>query len=375
MTETGSAWQDERVRSVRELPVRTRYPRTVGRNAKLGGHGPGPDARLLVIEAGGAVGQGLLEGERRPLPDLVGRPLGEFFDAGTGVTDPALAAMDAALHDLVARLLEVPVYRLLGAVGDRTVSCYSGAIYLDDLDPDDAPRGVAAVLAECAADHAAGFRDFKLKIGRGYRWMEAEAGLRRDIEVTRAVRAAYPEARLLVDANNGYDVAGFLRYLEQVTDCDLFWVEEPFQEDEHDLLRLRTFLREHMPGTRIADGEHDPDEEHVLRLAELGLLDVLLMDVLSYGITAWRRLMPTLRRLGVEASPHAWGHPVKTLYTAQLAAGLGNVVTVEGVPGETGLPGDTGASGDTDGVGTASYGLAEGTLIVSDRPGFGVTIG
>lgn len=341
--------------------MRTRYPRTIGRNARLGGHGQGPTGRLVVIEAGGAVGQGLVEGGGCPFHDLVGRPLGEVFDVETGVTDPAVAGMDAALHDLVARLLDVPVHRLLGSAGDRTVRCYSGALYFDDLDPEDVPRGIAAVLAECADDHAAGFRDFKLKIGRGHRWMDAEAGLRRDIEVTRAVRAAYPEARLLVDANNGYDVAGFMRYLEQVADCDLFWVEEPFHENERDLLRLRSFLREHMPNTRIADGEHEPDEEHLLRLAERGLVDVLLMDVLSYGITAWRRLMPVLRELGVEASPHAWGHPLKTLYAAQLAAGLGSVVLVEGVPG------------DTEGVGVANYGLHEGLLTVPDRPGFGVT--
>ena len=357
------SWQQQRVRSVERVHVRTRYPRTIGRNARLGSHGPGPTSSMAVIETeDGVLGQGIIEGSGTPLPDLTGRALGDIFDADTGVTDPAALRLDLALHDLVARLLDVPVFGLLGARGDRSIRCYSGAIYLDDLDPQDAPRGIAAVLENCASDNAAGFRDFKLKIGRGARWMDADAGLRRDIEVTRAVREAYPDARILVDANNGYSVDGFLRYLDGVLDCELFWVEEPFQEDETDLLRLRTYLRERDDRIRIADGEFEPDEQQLLVLAERGLLDVLLMDVCSYGFTAWRRLMPTLGELGVEASPHAWGLPLKSLYAAQLAAGLGNVVTVEGVPGNTAQ------------IGTTSYHLTDGMLTVPDHPGFGVVV-
>ncbi|WP_420110676.1 enolase C-terminal domain-like protein, partial [Pseudactinotalea sp.] len=145
-------------------------------------------------------------------------------------------------------------------------------------------------------------------------------------------------------------------------DCDLFWVEEPFQEDAEGLRVLRDYLVSSGSSTLIADGEFEPDEAQLLELAEAGLIDVMLMDVVSYGLTAWRRIMPTLASLDVAASPHAWGMPLKSLYAAQMAAGLGNVLTVEGVPG------------GTDGIDTAGYRFSDGVITVPDSPGFALPV-
>ena len=100
----------------------------------------------------------------------------------------------------------------------------------------------------------------------------------------------------------------------------------------------------------------------LLPIARRGDLDVLLMDVMSFGVTRWRQTMPAVREAGVVASPHAWGRPVKTLYAAQLAAGLGSVEVVEGVPGMTA------------GVDTSAYEFTDGRLTVPDRPGFGLPV-
>lgn len=338
--------------------VRSRYPRAVGRNARLGSHGSGGEQRVVQVTTGdGASGWGLATGPLDPVRALVGRPLDSLFDPGAGVLDPAAACLDFALHDLAGRLLGKPVYALLGGAGPTRSTCYDGAIYLDDLDD---PAGVQVVLDNVARDHTLGYTAFKLKIGRGNRWMPREEGLRRDIEVTRAVRAAYPQARILVDANDGYDAAGFVRYLEAVADCDLFWVEEPFPETIADLAVLRECPA--LGRTLVADGEYEPDVPALLELAGQKLLDVLLMDMVSYGLTAWRAIMPRLREIGVRASPHAWGVPLKTLYAAQVAAGLGNVVTIEGVPGTM------------EGLDCSGYALHEGVLSVPDAPGFGIAL-
>ena len=51
----------------------------------------------------------------------------------------------------------------------------------------------------------AGFLAFKIKVGRGYKWMEREAGLKRDIEVIHAIRELIgPHLGIMIDANNGY---------------------------------------------------------------------------------------------------------------------------------------------------------------------------
>jgi L-alanine-DL-glutamate epimerase-like enolase superfamily enzyme len=343
--------------------VRTRYPRTVGRNARLGSHGSGGDTPVVVLETDtGHRGWGMVEGPPADVSALVGRPVAELIDPAVGVLDPSLYWLDIALHDLAGVLLDLPVHRMLGAAGSPTTPVYDGAIYFDDLDPDEQPRGLEIVLANCAADAAAGYGAFKLKIGRGNRWMDRASGDQRDIDVTRAVRKAWPEARILVDANDGYDCTGFLNYVDAVADCELYWIEEPFLDDAADLARLRAHLDAVSPDTLIADGETSPDVEQVLTIAAHGHVDVLLMDVLSFGVTRWRQLMPQAREIGVRASPHAWGRPLKTRYAAQLAAGLGNVPIIEGVPGHTA------------GVDTGSYRFTGGAVTVPDLPGFGLPV-
>jgi D-galactarolactone cycloisomerase len=352
-----------RITRVDHAQVTTVYPRTVGRNAKLGSHGAGFASPIVVLHTDdGETGWGLAPGPRTPDDLVVGRAVEELIDPAVGIREPGLVAFDFALHDLAGRLLDVPVRSMLGDAGPSVLPVYDGAIYFDDLDPDDAPRGVATTLATCAADAELGYRAFKLKIGRGNRWMTRAQGDARDIEVTRAVRAAFPDARLLVDANDGYDVDGMLRYVDAVADCGLYWIEEPFLDDAAALRRLRDHLTDVSPGTLIAEGETSPDLEQLIGFGRDGVMDVVLLDVVSYGFSAWRAVMPRFADLGVVGSPHAWGLPLKTLYAAQLAAGLGNIAVVEGVPGVTVEPD------------TSAYTFADGMLTVPDLPGFGVPL-
>jgi L-alanine-DL-glutamate epimerase-like enolase superfamily enzyme len=356
---------DPTITRVELVDLPTRYPRTVGRNARLGSHDSGGISRVAVLSTDTArTGWGLVE--QTPAGDwdglVVGRALSELIDPGTGIREQALGFLDVPLHDLLGQVLDQPVHALLGSGGETIVEVYDGAIYFDDLDPDDDPRGGAVLLDQCHADAALGYRAFKLKIGRGHRWLDLAAGDRRDIEITRAVRDAFPTAKILVDANDGYDLDGIRRYLEAVADVGLYWVEEPFTDDAGDLAELRAHLDAVSPATLIAEGETDPDVASLLPIAGRGHLDVLLMDVMSFGLTPWRRITPTLVELGVSASPHAWGRPLKTIYAAHLAAGLGNVAIVEGVPGAT------------DGVDTSAHVFADGRLALSERPGFGLPV-
>ncbi len=359
------------ITEVTTAQVGHRYLRPIGRNSFRGRLRRDGVAAVHVVRTNhGAAGWGLPLHVGGDPGLLAGRNLAEVFDPAVGVTDPAFALLDHALHDLAGRILGLPVYAMLGARAPMP-RCYSGGIYFDDLDPEDRPSGLAAIAANLDQDHAFGFRDFKLKLGRGYRWMPAAEGLRRDIEVTRFTRERFPQARILVDPNDGYSPRTVAEYLDAVADCDLYWLEEPFPERVEDM----RFLREHLDrlGQRgrlgrlgrpplVADGEYEPDERHVLRLAREKLLDVALMDVLGYGITAWRRVMPALAAVGAQASPHAWGLPLKTVYAAHVAAGLGNVEVVEGVPALT------------LGVDNQGYVLTHGHIHLSDRPGYGIDL-
>lgn len=87
-----------------------------------------------------------------------------------------------------------------------------------------------------------------------------------------------------------------------------------------------------------------------------------ITDIEGLGFTNWRQLMPELKQWGVQASPHAWGSLLKTYYTAHLAGGLGNTVTIEGV---------TSTSDDVD---FSGYTIKNGLLIPPPEAGFGMTL-
>ena len=338
-----------------------RWPRLVGKNARLDVHGRGPKVRVVKITTDkGASGWGALRG-RLPAT-LKGRRLTDVFDPAVGVTKTDALPLDFALHDLAGVILKMPVYKMLGEHGPKSTPCYSGMIYFDDLEPPGKPRGIDVVLRNCRADFKRGYRQLKVKIGRGHKWMKPEPGLRRDVAVTKAIARELPKAEILVDGNNGFTLKQIQRYLEGIGDVKLFWIEEPFHETVDDYVKLREWLKSTGRKTLLADGEARPDWKVLNELSRRKILDVQLVDIVGYGFTAWRKLMLSLKKQGVKASPHAWGHVLKTYYTSHLARGLGNVVTVEGV------------TCDCDRVDFGKHSLQDGRLTPSPDAGFGMKL-
>jgi len=356
-----------KIQSVTFDDVRMQYPRFVGKNARLDVHGFGPRLVICTITTDkGAKGWASLRGGRneaqRLVPELVGKKLSDVFKVNVGITDDRYLPFDIALHDLAGVALNKPVYALLGRDQPFTTKYYSGMIYFDDLEPAHAPGGIDKVLANCRYDYDYGYRQFKLKIGRGHRWMAQKEGLARDIEVTKAVAKAFPDCEILVDGNNGFTVNEFTAYLEGIGNTPLFWIEEPFHETVEDYRKLREWMAKANVKSLLAEGEADPDPALLDTLMQQKLMDVHISDIEGLGFTNWRKLMPSLIQYGVQASPHAWGSLLKSFYTAHMAGGLGNTVTIEGV---------TSTSDDVD---LSRYVIKDGNLIPPDAPGFGLEL-
>jgi len=308
---------------------------------------------------------------------FVGRRVSDLFDLQRGTTEEAFHEIDLPLHDLVGHILGKPVSALLGGAGPKEVPIYSGAVYFDDLEPPNKPRGIAGVLASCQQDYEAGYRAFKLKIGRGFKWMPRKEGIRRDIEVSRAVRARFPDCKILVDANNGYTCEDFLGYVTGVKDCGLYCIEEPFQENRQDLLKLREHMAKVGCKALIMEGESRSERakkpwrygdysrrhlETLFALAKEKLVHVFNLDLGIVGFTRWRHVMPELAKAGILASPHTWMWTPRPYYSAHLAGGVGNVAIVEGIPGRA------------KGIDYSAYKFVKGRLVVPDAPGFGLTL-
>lgn len=368
---------EHRLASMEARTLRDHFPRRVGRNAKGNPAGGGGSYRIRVLTTDkGVSGWAMSWMPDERVAGLVGKTISELFDLENGASQEAMG-IALPLYDLAGNILGEPVYKILGSQGPTEIPIYSGAIYFDDLEPENAPRGIDGVLASCQQDYDAGYRAFKLKIGRGFKWMPEAEGIQRDIQVTQAVHKRFPDCKILVDANDGYIVDDFCRYLEAVADCDLYWIEEPFREERDDLLKLREHMDKIGCRALIAEGEGRTDHrdppgpyggytaEHIdslYALAEEDLVDVLLLDLGIVGFTRYRYIMPKLKEAGVMASPHTWMWTPRSYYTAQLAAGVGNVVIVEGIPGVA------------TGVDYSAYKFVDGKIVVPDAPGFGLSL-
>jgi D-galactarolactone cycloisomerase len=347
--------------------VKLKYPRQVGKNARLDIHGWGPESGIHILYTDkGASGWGLNRGSQKALTEnfslIKGRNISELIIPESGITSPELEGFDFSLYDLAGKILDKPVYRLLGKRRPETHNCYSGMIYFDDLEPAEKPAGPDKLLEECRYDYNYGYRQFKLKIGRGNKWMEKEKGLQRDIEVTRLISQTYPDCDILIDGNNGFTIEEFLRYLEGIQGVKLFWIEEPFHETIEDYIKLNSWLRVHNLNPLLADGEANPDEEVLKQLGSQKIIKVMLQDISGMGFTKWIKHIRNLRAQRLLASPHAWGSAIKTNYIAQLGGAFANMATIEGV---------TCTSDDAD---LTDYKLRKGKLIPSSKPGFGMDL-
>lgn len=354
-----------------------RYARSIGRNrkGKRIGRGFGRPIRVITTDQGvkGGAMSGLTDDQARR---FVGANVSDLFDLTQGTADEA-RLLDFAIHDLVGQILNRPVCDLLGNHGSRKVPIYSAAIYFDDLEESGKPRGVDRLLASCQDDYDHGYRAFKLKLGRGLQCMPRQAGQQRDIDVTLAVRERFSDCKIVVDANNSYSVDDFLNYVTGVKNAGLYIIEEPFPETRDDLRRLRDHMASVGCKALIMEGESGggPAEQlwrygacsrkhidQLYALAEEGLVDVFNMDLSGVGLTQWRRVMPELVKAGVTASPHTWAGTPRPYYCAHLAAGVGNVLIVEGIPGTA------------TGMDYSAWKFDNGNLVVPDEAGFGLRL-
>ena len=365
-------WKDtlkqHRISRITFKEFRGRYPRLHGKNAVKTYHGFGGSVLIAQIETDqGAGGWGAL---CRDLAQAVatrellqGKFVSEVFDPATGILDDRLVPFDIALHDLAGVILNIPVSKMMNPNAKSIARVYDGAIYMNDIIPENKPQGIERILLDCADDWALGHRMFKIKIGRGYKWMGHDEGMMRDVKVVRLIHEQHPGAAILVDANDGYSVADAIYFMQQIEGVPLYWFEEPFLEDEARDRELHDFLNIYRPGTMIADGENKPDIPLLLDLASKKLVDVLQPDVCGFGFTAWRKLMPFIAEHGYLASPHAWGDVVKTNYCAHLAAAWPHhIPCIEAV------------LGTSEGIDGSGYCLEESILTIPNKPGFGMDL-
>ncbi len=204
-----------------------------------------------------------------------------------GIASMAISAVDTALWDLKARLLELPLSMLLGSVRESVPVYGSGGFTAYSAERLESQLG-GWVLA--------GIPRVKMKIG---------SSPVDDPGRVRAAREAIgPNAELYVDANGAYSRKQALALAERfAADANVAWFEEPVSSD--DLVGLR-LLRDRAPARiQVAAGEYGYDVVYFRRMLEAGAVDVLQADVTRCGgITELLRVDALCVAHGVPLSLH-----------------------------------------------------------------------
>jgi len=176
-----------------------------------------------------------------------------------GIASMAISAVDVAMWDLKARLLDVPLVSLLGAARSAVPVYGSGGFtsYSNDQ-----------LRAQLSGWVEMGIPRVKMKIGR-----DAIA----DVDRVRVARRAIgDDAELFVDANGGYERKQALAQADRFAESRVSWFEEPVYHGDLDGLR---FCRDHAPaGMEISVGEYGYEPSMFAAIVDAGAADVLQAD-------------------------------------------------------------------------------------------------
>ena len=204
-----------------------------------------------------------------------------------GVAATAISAVDAALWDLKAKLLGLPLCRLLGRVREAVPIYGSG--------------GFTSYDDAALCDQLGGWvrRD-------GCRWVKMKIGSDpdRDPDRVAAAREAIGDAGLFVDANGAFGVPQALALAGRFrTDHQVAWFEEPVSSD--DLAGLATMRARAPDGMDIAAGEYGYTLDYFRIMLAAGAVDVQQADLTRCGgVTGFMRAAALCEAHHIDLSGH-----------------------------------------------------------------------
>jgi L-fuconate dehydratase len=247
-----------------------------------------------------------------------------------GVIHLATAAVVNAVWDLWAKSEQKPVWRLLcGMTPEEIVRCIDFRYITDALTPEDALailREAAPTRAEriaemerdgypayttsagwlgygdeqlrqlCREALAEGWTHFKIKVG---------ADLEDDIRRCIIIREEIGDRKLMMDANQRWDVSEAIDNMRRLARFDPWWIEEPTSPD--DVLGHAAIARAIAP-IGVATGEHCQNRVLFKQLMQAGAISFCQIDSCRLGgVNEILAVLLMAKKFGIPVCPHAGG--------------------------------------------------------------------
>ncbi len=214
-----------------------------------------------------------------------------------GVAISAIGAIDIAIWDLKGKILNQPVYKLLGGHRD-TVPAYGSCLILD--------FNRKELVKEMTTYVESGYKMVKMKIGR--------RDPKDDLERIKLVRETIgPNIDLALDVNYGWSFETAIRMAKKLEQYDIYWLEEPIPPDEidnHAKLAAETSIP-------IAVGETHATKWEFKDLMERGAVEIVQADIIRCGgVTEWIKIAAMADAYGLPMCPHGGGAIAPSLVAA-----------------------------------------------------------
>jgi len=229
-----------------------------------------------------------------------------------GIGIGVMGGIDIALHDLVGKILHLPVYQLLGGLARSKIRVYASNGLFRNPEP---------LIADTRRAKSLGFNAYKMRV------------VTPDtiIPQVKAFRNEFGDSMdLMVDAVQGsmavpWTLAVSKRIVKRLEPYNVLWFEEPCPtEDISGYAELRAST-----SISIAGAESVPTAHAFKPFLDQGAFDLLQFDIATSGFTEGTRIASLAAAYRKPVAIHSWGTIVSILAGVHMALTLPNCAITE----------------------------------------------
>ena len=209
---------------------------------------------------------------------------------GIGMT--AISAVDIAIWDVLGKIINKPVFKLLGGRTKEKIPVYASKLYSQPLDK---------LQKEAESYKKQGFKMYKMRFGWGPK--DGSEGMKKNIQLVEAVREVIGEsADLMLECYMGWNLDYSKRMMPRLMKFNPRWLEEPvIADDIHGYAELNK-----MQMIPIAGGEHEFSLFGFKQLLDAKALSYIQYDTNRVGgITAAQKINALAEAYQIPVVPHA----------------------------------------------------------------------
>ncbi|MBD3183618.1 mandelate racemase/muconate lactonizing protein [Candidatus Poribacteria bacterium] len=213
-----------------------------------------------------------------------------------GETMMAISKIDLALWDLKGKLLDAPVYKLLGGPSREKTRAYASMLGYS-IEPEMAAKRAKEVVEQ-------GYTATKWFFRHGP--TDGPEGIRKNLELIRTIREAVGyDVDIMFDAWSSWDVPYTQRMAALASEYNPWWFEEPVLAD---MIPQYAELRRSIPNVLISGGEHEYTRWGIKALLDAGAVDILQPDpTWAGGLTEMSKICALASAHGIPVIPHHGG--------------------------------------------------------------------